>query len=110
MQNILSQRCATLSPSSLTAVPNLSQIIIRIHFAVTLFKHSPLTRRAFFSIIMREREAFIINNIKWVRGQHHQYNLGTLAGISINHRKFSSSTTSSFSKECYHHLHQYVLV
>jgi hypothetical protein len=43
-------------------------------------------------------------------GQHHQYHLGTLTGVSINHRKFSSSTTLSFSKECNHHLHQYELV
>ena len=86
------------------------QIIIRIHFAVTLFQHSPLTRRVFFNSIRREREDNIINNIKWVRGQHHQYHLGTLTGVSINHRKFSSSTESSFSKECNHHLHQYELV
>jgi hypothetical protein len=58
----------------------------------------------------REREDNIINIIKWVRGQYHQYHLGTLTGVSINHRKFSSSATSSFSKECNHHLHQYVLV
>jgi hypothetical protein len=32
-------------------------------------------------------------------GQHHQYHLGTLTSVSINHRKFSSSATSSFSKE-----------
>jgi hypothetical protein len=43
-------------------------------------------------------------------GQHHQYHLETLTGISINHRKFSSSAASSFSKECNHHLHQYGLV
>jgi hypothetical protein len=43
-------------------------------------------------------------------GQHHQYHLGALTGISINHRKFSSSAASSFSKECNHHLHQYGLV
>jgi hypothetical protein len=43
-------------------------------------------------------------------GHHHQYHLGTLTGVSINHQKVSSSTTSSFSKECNHHLHQYVLV
>jgi hypothetical protein len=41
---------------------NKISIIIRILFAVTLFQHSPLTRRVFFSSIMRERE----------RGQHHQ--------------------------------------
>jgi hypothetical protein len=39
---------------------NNSTIIIRIHFAVTLFQHSPLTRRVFF------------NNIRRERGQHHQ--------------------------------------
>jgi hypothetical protein len=60
---------------------NNISIIIRILFAVTLFQHSPLTRRVFFSSIMREREDNIINNIKWVRGHHHQYHLGTLTGI-----------------------------
>jgi hypothetical protein len=55
------------------------------------------------------------------RGQHHQqHQVGerTTSSISswntdyvsINHRKFSSSAASSFSKECNHHLHQYLLV
>jgi hypothetical protein len=35
---------------------NNISIIIRILFAVTIFQHSPLTRRVFFSSIMRERE------------------------------------------------------
>jgi hypothetical protein len=39
---------------------NNISIIIRIHFAVTLFQHSPLTRRVFY------------NNIKRERGLHHQ--------------------------------------
>jgi hypothetical protein len=39
---------------------NNATIIIRIHFAVTLFQHSPLTRRVFY------------NNIRRERGQHHQ--------------------------------------
>jgi hypothetical protein len=43
-------------------------------------------------------------------GKHHKYHLGTLIGVSINHQKFSSLEASSFSKECNHHLHQYVLV
>jgi hypothetical protein len=72
---------------------NNTTIIIRIHFAVTLFQHSPLTRRVFYNNIRREREDSIINNIRLVRGQHHQYDLGTLTGISINHRKFFSSST-----------------
>jgi hypothetical protein len=35
----------------------------------------------------REREDNIINNIKWLRGHHHQYHLGTLTGVCINHEK-----------------------
>jgi hypothetical protein len=73
---------------------NKISIIIRILFAVTLFQHSPLTRRVFFSSIMREREDNIINNIRW---EDNIINI-ILAGVSINHRKFSSSATSSFSK------------
>jgi hypothetical protein len=65
---------------------NNSTIIIRMHFAVTLFQHSPLTRRVFFNNI-RKRERFASSIIS--RGQHHQYHLGTLVGISINHQKFS---------------------
>jgi hypothetical protein len=66
---------------------NNTSIIIRILFAVTLFQHSPLTRRVFYNSIRRER------------GQHHQQHLGTLTGISINHRKFFSSSISSFTAE-----------
>jgi hypothetical protein len=55
---------------------NNTTIIIRKHFAITLFQHSPLTRRVFY------------NNIKRERGQHYQHHLGTLIGISINHQKF----------------------
>jgi hypothetical protein len=58
---------------------NNTSIINRILFAVTIFQHSPLTRRVFY------------NNIKSERGQHHQQHLGTLTGISINHQKFFSS-------------------
>jgi hypothetical protein len=36
---------------------NKITIIIRILFAVTLFQHSPLTRRVFFNSIRRERSA-----------------------------------------------------
>jgi hypothetical protein len=82
-------------------INNISKIL-RILFAVTIFQHSPLTRRVFFSSIMRERE----DSIKW---EDSIINI-ILAGVSINHRKFSSSAASSFSKECHHHLHQYVSV
>jgi hypothetical protein len=52
---------------------NNTTIIIRIHFAVTLFQHSPLTRRVFY------------NNIKRERGQHHQqYQVGERTTSSIS--------------------------
>jgi hypothetical protein len=76
--------------------------IIRMLFAVTLFQHSPLTRRVFFIIIRRERSASSVAS----GGQYHQYHLETLSSTFTSHRKFSSSAASSFSKECYHHLHQ----
>jgi hypothetical protein len=84
---------------------NKISIIIRILFAVTIFQHSPLTRRVFFSSIMREKED--TSSTTSMGGQHHQYHLGW--------RIYKSSevffiATSSFSKECHHHLHQYVSV
>jgi hypothetical protein len=80
---------------------NKITITIRMVFAVTLFQHSPL-RRVFFISIRRERSASSVAS----GGQYHQYHLETLASIFTSHQKFSSSTTSSFLKECYHHLHQ----
>jgi hypothetical protein len=47
---------------------NNNSIIIRIYFAVTIFQHSPLTRRVFYNIIRREREGsniISIWNIDW---------------------------------------------
>jgi hypothetical protein len=85
---------------------NKITITIRILFAVTLFQHSPLTRRVFFNNIRRERFASSVAS----GGQYCQYHLETLASTFMSHRKFSSSTTSSFSKECHHHLHQYVSI
>jgi hypothetical protein len=52
---------------------NNTTIIIRIHFAVTLFQHSPLTRRVFY------------NNIRRERGQHHQqHQVGERTTLSIS--------------------------
>jgi hypothetical protein len=42
---------------------NKITIIIRILFAVTLFQHSPLTRRVFFNSI-KAREVCIISGIR----------------------------------------------
>jgi hypothetical protein len=42
---------------------NNNSTINRILFAVTIFQHSPLTRRVFYNIIRREREGSNINNI-----------------------------------------------
>lgn len=80
---------------------NKITIIIRMLFAVTLFQHSPL-RRVFFISIRRERSTSSMAS----GGQYRQYHIETLASIFTSHQKFSSSKTSSFSKECYHHLHQ----
>jgi hypothetical protein len=76
-----------INPQKGINIMNNTSIIIRILFAVTIFQHSPLTRRVFY------------NNIRQERGHHHQQHLGTLTGISINHQKFFSSSTSSFTKE-----------
>jgi hypothetical protein len=76
-----------INPQKGIDLMNNTSIIIRILFAVTIFQHSPLTRRVFY------------NNIRRERGQHHQQHLGTLTGVSINHLKFFSSSTSSFTTE-----------
>jgi hypothetical protein len=65
---------------------NNDSIINKILFSITIFQHSPLTRRVFYKH----------NSI-----QHHQERerattsttSGTLTGISINHRKFFSSSS-----------------
>jgi hypothetical protein len=53
---------------------NNTSIIIRILFVVTLFQHSPLTRRVFY------------NNIRQERGQHHQQH-------QVGERTTSSTTS-----------------
>jgi hypothetical protein len=65
---------------------NNTSIINIIIFPVTIFQHSPLTRRVFYNIIRRERERETTSKSS-----------GTLTGISINHRKFFSSSISSFT-------------
>jgi hypothetical protein len=76
-----------INPQKGIDLMNNTSIIIRILFAVTIFQHSPLTRRVFYNSIRRER------------GQHHQHHLGTLTGVSINHQKKFSSSTLSFTTE-----------
>jgi hypothetical protein len=51
-----------INPQKGIDLMNNTSIINRILFAVTIFQHSPLTRRVFYNIIRRERE----------RGQQHQ--------------------------------------
>jgi hypothetical protein len=63
---------------------NNDSIINRILFAVTIFQHSPLTRRVFNNIIRRERATTSTTS-------------GTLTGISIDHQKFFSSSSSARS-------------
>jgi hypothetical protein len=72
-----------INPQKGIDLMNNDSIINRILFAVTIFQHSPLTRRVFYNII-RERERATTSTTS-----------GTLTGISINHRKFFSSSISS---------------
>jgi hypothetical protein len=66
---------------------NNNSIINRILFAVTIFQHSPLTRRVFYNIINREREGNNINNI-WNTDCH----------INKSSEFFSSSISSSTTR------------
>jgi hypothetical protein len=52
-----------INPQKGIDLMNNKTIINRILFAVTIFKHSSLTRRVFYNIIRREREGNNINNI-----------------------------------------------
>jgi hypothetical protein len=63
-----------INPQKGIDIMNNNSIINRILFAVTIFQHSPLTRRAFYNIIRRERERETTSTTS-----------GTLTGISINH-------------------------
>jgi hypothetical protein len=72
-----------INPQKGIDLMNNTSIINRILFAVTIFQHSPLTRRVFYNSIRRER------------GHHHQQHLGTLTGVSINHWKFFSSSIAA---------------
>jgi hypothetical protein len=75
-----------INPQKGIDIMNNKSIINRILFAVTIFQHSPLTRRVFYNIIKREREREATSTTS-----------GTLTGIFINHRKFFSSSISSFT-------------
>jgi hypothetical protein len=51
-----------INPQKGIDLMNNTSIINRILFAITIFQHSPLTRRVFYNI-RREREGNIINSI-----------------------------------------------
>jgi hypothetical protein len=74
-----------INPQKGIDLMNNNLIINRILFAVTIFQHSPLTRRVFY------------NNIRRERGATTSTTSGTLIDISINHQKFFSSSISSFT-------------
>ena len=52
-----------INPQKGIDLMNNISIINRILFAVTIFQHSPLTRKVFYNIIRREREGSNINRI-----------------------------------------------
>jgi hypothetical protein len=70
-----------INPQKGIDLMNNNSIINRILFAVTIFQHSPLTRRVFYkhNLIQhhQERERAATSTTS-----------GTLTGIYINHRKF----------------------
>jgi hypothetical protein len=73
-----------INPQKGIDLMNNNSIINIILFSVTIFQHSPLTRRVFYNII-QERERATTSTTS-----------GTLTGISINHH-------GSFSHHQYHH-------
>jgi hypothetical protein len=91
-----------INPQKGIDLMNNNSIINRILFAVTIFQHSPLTRRVFYNII-RERERAATSTTS-----------GTLTGISINHQKFFFIINIIIhNRELewhHHHLHQHGLV
>ena len=96
---------------------NNISIIIRTLFAVTLFKHSPLTRRVFFNSIRREREAFIINNIRRTASSISSWNTHWriykssevlfIDNIAILKGMQSSSASICISVKLIHHHHHH---
>jgi hypothetical protein len=76
-----------INPQKGIDLMNNDSIINRILFAVTIFQHSPLTRRVFYNIIIiREREGNNINNI-WNTDWH----------IYKSSKFFSSSSFTAWS-------------
>jgi hypothetical protein len=73
-----------INPQKGIDLMNNNSIINIILFAVTIFQHSPLTKRVFYNNIRREREGRSTKS-------------GTLIDISINHHNFFSSSISSFT-------------
>jgi uncharacterized protein (UPF0303 family) len=67
-----------INPQKGIDIMNNNSIINRILFAVTIFQHSPLTRRVFCNINKRERATT-------------SKTYETLIDISINHQKLFSS-------------------
>jgi hypothetical protein len=80
---------------------NNNSIINRILFAITIFQHSPLTRRVFYNIIRREREGSNINSI-WNTDWHIYKSSEVFLIINI--------IIHSKELEWHHHLHQHGLV
>jgi hypothetical protein len=74
-----------INPQKGIDLTNNNSIINRILFAVTIFQHSPLTTRVFYTH-HQERDRAPTSTVS-----------GTLTGISINHRKFFSSSISSLT-------------
>jgi hypothetical protein len=102
---------------------NNTSIIIRILFAVTLFQHSPLTRRVFYNNIRRERghhhqqhqvsERTTLSTTSWNTDWHIYKSLeGFLIINIVIHNGMKSSFASIWIsiKLIHHHHHNTILV
>jgi hypothetical protein len=91
-----------INPQKGIDLMNNDSIINRILFAVTIFQHSPLTRRVFYNIIRRERGGNNINNI-WNTDWHiyKSSEVFLIINIIIHNKELEWH---------HHHLHQHGLV
>jgi hypothetical protein len=85
-----------INPQKGIDLMNNNSIINRILFAVTIFQHSPLTRRVFYNIIRREREGSNINNI-WNTDWHIYKSSESFSHHQYHHSQQGAGMASSSS-------------
>jgi hypothetical protein len=112
-----------INPQKGIDLMNNTSIIIRILFVVTLFQHSPLTRKVFYNNIRRERghhhqqhqvsERTTLSTACWNIGWHiYKSSEVFLISSIVNHNGMKSSSASIWIsiKLIHHHHHSTRLV